>query len=313
MKNQGSFKSRKNLSASRPVSKDHRQKQDMRWMLSLLAIAMLSVALTACGKPDSSVATLTEDNESSENIIGGQDVAVGDSVGKSTVGVGHALHGVICTGTLIAKNLVLTAGHCTGATGGNPKELYISFGLNLEKGSVLRKVLGGKTTDAWPQLSPSQEKDWGDIAILRFEGEAPAGFSPASILNAKAALKNGMDVTLAGFGATSMKPQAYPDHLLKTTVKLTNANYSASELLFKQYQGRGACHGDSGGPAYIVLNKKLILVGVTSRSATPQGGATCMDGSIYTSTAAHIQFIRSATKELNSKSFVAGAVIPQPR
>lgn len=280
-----------------------------------LALITLAATITACGAKVQNAANLNDQSPSSENqgIVGGEEVKAASEVAKSTVALGHPLYGVFCTGTLIAKNLVLTAGHCTGIVQ-DPRQLWVIFSLtpNTAKIAQGRRVLGGKTTDAWPKLTPLQEKNWGDIAVLKFEGNLPEGYAPAVLLGNPTLLQDGMDVTLAGYGLASMKPEVDPEKLMEATVKLTESKFSETEIRFGQENGKGACHGDSGGPAYTMIKGRLNLIGVTSRSATSAGGATCLEGSIYTSVATQIEFLTSTAKFLNSKDFVPGQPIPQP-
>jgi endonuclease G len=55
--------------------------------------------------------------------------------------------------------------------------------------------------------------------------------------------------------------------------------------------GRDTCNGDSGGPAYIVVNGSRKVAGLTSRGF-PSGGRPCGDGGIYTRVDVHENFIR---------------------
>ena len=49
------------------------------------------------------------------------------------------------------------------------------------------------------------------------------------------------------------------------------------ELEFGEKAYKSACMGDSGGPAFVRRNNKLVLVGVTSR-----GSSRCDSTGIYT-------------------------------
>jgi hypothetical protein len=162
-------------------------------------------------------------------------------------------------------------------------------------------------------MTPSQSKNWGDIAVLRFEGRVPPNYHPAALLETDELLKPSMEAVLAGYGFTQMRPEIIEaEALMAAQVVLSDPYYALTEIKFDPFEGRGSCHGDSGGPAFIALNQKLYLVGVTSRSATPEGGLNCLEGSIYTSIPGQIDFIKTAMKELNSANFVPGEPLPQP-
>lgn len=281
-------------------------------LLLKAAVLIAFAGLAACA-PKNQEAEIYQSSDASESsIVGGEAVDAKDPLLKTTVGIALKGHGVICTGTLISKNLVVTAAHCTMDLS-KPSDLSVTFG-NDTKAKTLqtRKVLGGRVPAKWPLLGASQKKDWNDIAVLKIDGVAPAGFEPAVLLANKLALKDGQDVTIAGFGLLNMIPEKSSNLMQKVVIKMTDSKYADSEVLFAQHEGKGACHGDSGGPALITVKGRPVLIGVTSRAATLKGGMNCMEGSIYTSIAAHIGFLKQASRELNAKTFVPDEPIPQP-
>lgn len=255
----------------------------------------------------------SSDTGDSESIIGGSVVSNAEGIAQSTVLLLDTEKGALCTGNIIAANLILTAAHCTQA---HPERIIAIFSTRMPQSSqdlqkmVWRRIIGGKTSAAWPLLNASKDKEWGDIALLKFDGALPTGYKAAKLLANKAVLRNGMTVTLAGFGITDGIRHTDTDALRKVDVKFADVNFSSTELLMDQRQGRGACHGDSGGPALIKVAGSDVLVGVTSRgSKDPQD--TCLQFSVYTSVVAHLNWIKKTSAELSLASF-KGGVIAQP-
>jgi len=284
-------------------------------VLSLTALLFVAIQLTACSPSavTPSQAIKSSDLGDSESIIGGTVVSGADSIAQSTVLLFDTQKGSICTGNVITQNLILTAAHCTQL---HPEKIVAIFSTIMPqsmddlKKMNWRRIVGGKTSEAWPLLDESKEKDWGDIAILKFDGALPAGYKAARLLSKKSSLRNGQSVTLAGFGITDGIEQTETEALRKVNVKIADVNFSSTELLMDQRSGRGACHGDSGGPALIKVGSSDVLIGVTSRGEKDPGD-TCLQFSIYTSVAAHLDWIKKTAKELSSTSF-KGGVIRQP-
>lgn len=293
---------------------------------TIVITALLGVlmGLSACGQKmqSSGADSASIDSEFSHGIINGDTVSTDDLIAQSVVMVYDKTHQGLCSGTLIMQNLVVTAGHCTSV---DPTDLIVIFGLDLnDKNAPVRRVLGGLTTDTFTHLDFTKndgvpEKNWGDIAVLKFEGhELPTGYRPASVLFNKDLLKTGMTVTLAGYGLDKFEKKGLSSVgvgsgiLRKADVTLTDSQFSETEILVSMTDDKGACHGDSGGPAYLVLKNKVVLIGVTSRADSNEGALKCNQGTIYSSVPAQQEFLKSATKFLESEAFIPGSVIPQP-
>ena len=77
--------------------------------------------------------------------------------------------------------------------------------------------------------------------------------------------------------------------------------------------GKGACHGDSGGPAYVQdKNGNVFLAGVTSRAdeaTDPEG--KCIGKTIYTKVQPYLTWISTESDKLNNDPNY-GKVIAEP-
>ncbi len=175
-----------------------------------LVLPLIASLLTALAIGCSPVSKSSIDARGT-GIIGGTEVSEGSLLQQSVVGIYDAEEGALCTGSLIANNIVLTAAHCIGK---NPTDLIIVFSTDLigtlnkgqdDKTSLFKKIRRGFKTivhDEWGKKHVRDEA-WGDIALIRFEGTAPEGFKPATFISSSSLLKNGTTVTVAGYGVNS--------------------------------------------------------------------------------------------------------------
>lgn len=182
---------------------------------------------------------------------------------------GGVLH--LCTGTLVAPNVVLTAGHCVVDDGGTP---IPATGFTVETGSVRsddgsaqQHVVSGVQTH--PSFDSRTLR--ADVALLVLEGSASSPTMPY----ATDAAAPGTRAAVAGWGLTAGGSTDVP-----STLQAATTSVQADDLCGGAFSGfdpatmlcaadapsfaAGACNGDSGGPLVVQRNGGWVQVGVTS-------------------------------------------------
>lgn len=203
-------------------------------------------------------------------INGGQLVPPNHPIALSTVKVGRGKDPT-CTGTLISPEWVISAAHCIdkshrGARSFTPGS-HIAF-PSLQAGveTEYREILEWRFHQEWMKgmmgvrgLEEFSAEN-GDFVALRFQGDVPTPYRPALILGAGEELRSGDQVVIAGFGGEArtlnmisrLIAKAYP--------------FGRYEVHLDQKDNRGACSGDSGGPAFIERDGRFYFWGVLSRA-----------------------------------------------
>lgn len=236
----------------------------------------MSLALVGCANPKNTGGNLQSDAVS--GIIGGTDATGNEDFSHSTVAVYDVGRGALCTGSLIQANIVVTAAHCVS---GAVSDLRIVFGTDLHSSNIIvRAVEKAVTSPDWA-AHQNDDTNTGDIALIKMTGTLPPGFKPVSILSDVSALVNGGTILLEGYGLSDGVAQTGAGTLRYVETQIKDAAFSRSEVLMDQTHGKGACHGDSGGPAFVKVNGQYMLFGVTSRGVDDAAN-DCTRYSAYT-------------------------------
>lgn len=216
-------------------------------------------------------------------IVGG--VTTSDFPDCVAVGSGT---GWCCTGTLVAPNVVVTAGHC--AAGGCASRIFIGEDVDQRRqGSILQV----KQVVRHPDYNPPDPTH--DIAVLILKKDAPG--EPRQIGSAEA-LAAASSVRLVGYGNTDVNSTGGYGKRRMVDVPLVgnDPKYGAdpeTEIVAgAPFLDRDSCNGDSGGPAYVEYKGKWYVIGATSR-ATASTIRPCGDGGIYTRVDMFEDWVRS--------------------
>jgi secreted trypsin-like serine protease len=204
-----------------------------------------------------------------------------------------------CSATLIAPDVVLTAGHCLAKQQGNkvgaipPSDVLVFFGQSSDDpNGVLAAV---SATAVHPQFNPFSLVN--DIAILRLSQPAPV--APIANLPASLAFDNadvGTTLDFVGFGYSDLAKTDYGVKLHNTiplgALGCPQSVYpscppgvpTTTQFSYSQSDGgqvEGPCNGDSGGPAFVTYGGTTYVAGVTS-----YGDGPCDDYGVSTNVAA---------------------------
>jgi len=275
----------------------------LKTSLSITALA----TLCACSPEMQNSEAIISDT-SSAPIIGGKKIQEDDVIGKSTVALiadvitkdGRRGQGT-CTGSLLRSNVILTAAHCV-PQGPDVQEasIYVVFGKDLRKENEIkvRLVTDYVIHEKYGKANFSGEDD-NDIALLKFSGDLPEGYQVAELLQDDSLVKPDSKVTLAGYGFVwTDGEESYSDNTLRKVDVNVIEHFGNTEVVLDQSKGRGACHGDSGGPAFLEVEGKQLIWGITSRGGGLDGVDDCSYFSIYTKVNPHLQFIDLALQKL---------------
>jgi len=232
-------------------------------------------------------------------IFGGSDVTTTDDLAKSTVGLKGSIPGqgsYICTGTLIANDLVMTAAHCVIDDHGQPiGHLDVLFGTDMQSAQVDIPSDASRANPNYQQV----EVDANDIALVHFTGGLPNGYVTANLPSEDLHLSSGQKLVAAGFGISdpteSFWGGAQGSGVLRTTSEtIDKPNYGRSEFSIAPSSSSGDCFGDSGGPFYLNHTAPLTVVGVVSRGVSED----CRDGGVHTLVSAQLSWIKQTSTQL---------------
>ena len=255
---------------------------------------------------------------------------------KTGLGGQSSVAEATCTGSLIDKRMVLTAAHCLAAPG--IVDIVVIFSPRMDEAVTQKRYVHAVAIDFNENFGPADGdhsaftdgKPWNDVGLIKLEGDAPSEISLAQLPTEDDfnALKPGVGLTFAGYGVTTpivnevkvigghkqVTPVGGPDtaNVLRyvDNIKIIKVTGDKKEIELDQEHGaRGACHGDSGGPAYLKkTDGSMVVVGITSRGTNLIGN--CDEQNVYTSVFGQLDWIKThsaalaAEKETSDKPAV---------
>jgi len=272
---------------------------------SSLAIGFALLSAAACA-PDSS-SRLVAPSSPSKITNGSFDAAntyanVGAFIVKRTSD-GQVFP--VCSGTLIAPTVFLTAGHCTAFVATLPQSDFsagVSFGNPIAWGSKTdpqAKVIAAISVITNPELNQRQS-DPADLGVLIVSSNDTQGIAAATLPTAGLldqlkdghALKNAV-FTAVGYGEQGRLVGGGPPVFLDQNPEPRLFAFSSFNALDPGYLrlsqnpstgSGGTCFGDSGGPNFVQIGGSLVLA-ATTVTGDPNCRATNVDYRLDTQTA----------------------------
>jgi secreted trypsin-like serine protease len=212
-----------------------------------------------------------------------------------------------CSGTVVAPNLVLTAGHCaedvqTGVVNEASGYQVTTGNVDWAAPETERQVSGVARVIVCGCFD--RHTTVGDVALLQLS--TPTSAPPIALASSPPA---GTAALLAGWGQTSFGQEAAVEQLQWAPTAVQSAQWCereatpfspSSEICTIEPPARqtGACHGDSGGPLLVAdpsATGGMVQIGVTSHN---YGDCATTSPSVFTRLDAVAAWVRGWAQAL---------------
>jgi secreted trypsin-like serine protease len=198
-------------------------------------------------------------NQSASEIINGVETTAYPSIVALYGKKPGAEKGMLCTASVVAPKVLLTAAHCVDpavAGEGNQYWMLTSHNLTDQANPSPRIPVASVHWD--PEFSSQNLQGGHDIAVVILS--EPTTLAPLKIN--RSALSSLPNARLVGYGLNNGQQQTGAG--IKRTAEVPVASIDDKFVVTGSWFGTTMCSGDSGGPVLATVNGESVIVGVNS-------------------------------------------------
>lgn len=229
-------------------------------------------------------------------MVGGAPPA-GDFARAAVMIVGS--RGNSCTGTLVARDLVLTAAHCVP-----PGFDYKLVQFDAQRQPSLRDISRIERHPKFSQQTFDSHIATADVALIKLAAPAQNN-AQGTLFSGAFSVAPGDRFSVAGYGLTERGNGKSGGTLraanLVATGRPGNLQIRLVDPMIKgERVGLGACTGDSGGPVFRDEGGRPLIIGVVSWSTGPNNSEGCGGLTGVTPLSLYRNWIVDTAKKLGS-------------